>query len=188
MKFPEDEPDRKTRVRLDLLIALMVVQIVLSIGLWVDRYRSHDSEPEVATTDRQSSIDELYTEEANARASRTEPQATEVVLPDPIPEPIATPRIKVQVLNGCGKTGIAKKASDFLARNDYEVSDVGNADNQNYRFSKVLNRSGNATATREIARLLGIDESRIERKTGARGNIDVTLIIGNDYRRLPFGR
>jgi len=179
------------RLRLDLLIALMVVQIVLSIGLWVDRYRDRDV-PESATTQQSNRVnpDDYALGEIPSQSGG---DATESRMPEPSPvvepEPMAPPQVKVQILNGCGKTGIAKKAKEYLARHDYDVRDVGNADRQDYRFSEVLNRGDHATAARDLARQLGIDESRIKRRAAPPGlDVELTLIIGSDHRRLPFGK
>lgn len=189
MKFPTDDPDRRTRIRLDFLIALMVVQIVLSIGLWVDRYRDRDEAQPAAAVKSDNPFDELYTEQPAESAQNTEPGVVELPAVEPVHEPIVPAKVKVQVLNGCGKTGIARRAQQWMERNDYEVRDVGNADRQDYRSSEVINRSGNATAARDLARMLGIDESKIKRKAAPPGlDVDLTLIIGADNKRLPFGR
>jgi len=188
MRFQDEDPDRRMRLRLDLLIALMVVQIVLSIGLWVDRYRARDATPaETAALAPGGDVDDYSLGETPSRTDASDIRLPETVQAEP--EPMAPPQVRVQVLNGCGKTGIAKKAREYLTRHDYEVRDVGNADRQDYRFSEVLNRGNNATAARDLARQLGIDESRIKRKPASPGlDVELTLIIGADYRRLSFGR
>jgi len=191
MRFQDEDPDRRMRLRLDFLIALMVVQIVLSVGLWVDRYRAHDeSESESAALSQETKSDpDDYSlgqtpSQTNGGSDVRLPETTQAE-----PEPMAPPQVKVQILNGCGKTGIAKKAREYLAKHDYEVRDVGNADRQDYRFSEVLNRGNNATAARDLARQLGIDESRVKRKPASPGlDVELTLIIGADFRRLSFGK
>jgi len=189
MKFPTDDPDRRTRIRLDFLIALMVVQIVLSIGLWVDRYRDRSGPVAQAVEKQDGGFDELYTEQPSQSSRNSEPGVTELPISEPVKEPVVATKVKVQILNGCGKTGIARRAQQWMERNDYDVRDVGNADRQDYRSSEVLNRSGNASAARDMARMLGIDESKIKRKAASPGlDVDLTLIIGSDNKRLPFGR
>ncbi len=189
MKFPTDDPERRTRIRLDFLIALMVVQIVLSIGLWVDRYRDRNQSVAQTIEKQDRPFDELYTEQSSHSSRTSEPGVTELPIIEPVNEPIVATKIKVQILNGCGKTGIAKRAQQWMRSNDYDVRDVGNADKQDYRSSEVLNRSGNAAAARDLARMLGIDESKIKRKAAPPGlDVDLTLIIGSDNKRLPFGR
>jgi len=189
MKFVTEDPDRRTRIRLDFLIALMVVQIVLSIGLWVDRYRDRPATATETAVKQADPFDELYTESSSRSSHDAEPGVTELPATEPVAQPVVEAKVKVQILNGCGKTGIARRAQQWMERNDFDVRDVGNADRQDYRSSEVLNRSGNAAAARDLARMLGIDESKIKRKAAAPGlDVDLTLIIGADNKRLPFGR
>jgi len=97
--------------------------------------------------------------------------------------------IKVQVLNGCGFAGIAGKAGKWLKRNGYVVKDIGNADRQDHKLTSIVDRSGNLTAARELASLIGISEDRIKRQgSGPKPKVDLTLILGKDSKRLPIGR
>ncbi len=190
-RFDIDDPERRTRIRLDLLIALMVVQLVLSIGLWVDRYKNREVTPAKSATVEVKS-EPIYEPEPILQSMPTNVEQPSVAQTQPPSDlGISTPpaRIKVQVLNGCGVPGVAKRARDWLIKQDYEIRDVGNADRQDYRISKIVNRSGNHKSARELARLLGIDEAQISRQSGPAGtDFDLTLIIGKDYKRLPFAR
>jgi len=51
--------------------------------------------------------------------------------------------IKVQVLNGSGKRGIAKRIRDKLVRNGFNVIEFGNAKSQDYEQTIILDRTGN---------------------------------------------
>ncbi|MBM3327162.1 MAG: hypothetical protein FJY65_09365 [Calditrichaeota bacterium] len=188
-RYVPDDPERRTRLRLDLLIALMVVQIVLSIGLWVDRYKTHEAAPTKAAS-VETKPAPVFEPEPLTQSTPTYTETQPAPLPQATSAPSSLPpRIKVQVLNGCGVPGVAKRARDWLARQDYDIRDVGNADKQDYRISKIVNRSGNLTAACELARLLGIDEAQITRQSTPTGaDFDLTLIVGKDYKRLPFAR
>lgn len=67
---------------------------------------------------------------------------------EPTPEPTPTPKaqssidkttgldrakLSVEVQNGSGVIGAAKKASDFLKNLGYNITKIGNADNSNYK-------------------------------------------------------
>ncbi|MBM3328679.1 MAG: LytR family transcriptional regulator [Calditrichaeota bacterium] len=207
MRYDADDPDRRLRVRLDLLIGLMIVQVLLSIGLWVDRYRSQGGTPlppaaqeafqtpESASPSTPSSpplsvldetpVTQVYTSDPVIE----EPPVVREPVSEPKREPAAGSKIRIQVLNGCGVPGVAKRARDWLARRNYDVRDVGNADRQDYRMSKVVNRSGIQGAARDLARVLGVDESHVSNQAGPAGlDFDLTFIIGKDYKRLPFAR
>lgn len=198
MRYHDEDPDRRMRLRLDLLIALMVVQLIISFGLWIDRYPKHEAAPaqQAAAPVQQARPSDAYDETGLVNTTPAQSsQPSDIRLPESVPVRAAEPppavqlRTRVQILNGCGKTGIAKRASDYLTKNDCEIRDVGNADRQDYRFSEIVNRGNNATAARDLAKLVGIDPAKIKKKAGAPGlDVDVTLIIGADYRRLSFGR
>ena len=72
MRYHDDDPERRTRLRLDLLIAMMVVQIILSFGIWIDRYPKHDQPPpQQAAAPTQTRPSDTYDE--SGLASSTPP-------------------------------------------------------------------------------------------------------------------
>jgi len=101
----------------------------------------------------------------------------------PSPEHIA---VKVEVLNGCGVRGIARRYAELLRRKGFDVvnGNGGNAENFGFLESVVVDRSGDIEKARTVAQALGIrhcvqqirlDPYRIE---------EVTVIIGKDFDRL----
>lgn len=166
----------------------MLVQIVLSIGLWIDR--GEDGEPvedtfqEVVTEPLRQPV---QTEPGIEVTSK--PQVTTTTHNDPAVPPDAITPLKVQILNGCGVNGLAADSKTWFIRNGYDVRDVGNADRNNYEKSRIIDRSGNLTAARELAKLLNLDESQIFRLEGPPSRqFDLTFVIGNDNQRLPIAR
>lgn len=68
-----------------------------------------------------------------------------VVFESPTPTPEPTPQLirsdwSLEVLNGSGITGAAKKIADKLKDLGYPVIKVGNADKNNYEASQILVR------------------------------------------------
>jgi hypothetical protein len=101
----------------------------------------------------------------------------------PSPEHIA---VKVEVLNGCGVQGIARRYAEILRRKGFDVvnGNGGNAENFGFLESVVVDRSGDMEKARAVAQALDIrhcvqqirlDPYRIE---------EVTVIIGRDFDRL----
>lgn len=129
----------------------------------VDEY----STPENQETD-------IYTEPV------VEPETTEPQSPD-------WSNIRIDVLNGCGVTGIAGRAQKWLKRNGYKVRLAENADRHDYKQSIIQDRSGNYQAALELARALNLNESNIMELRGSPSPyVDLTLVIGLDYKRLPI--
>lgn len=77
-----------------------------------------------------------------AQAIETPSPATEVVeVASPSPEATAganfdKSKVKVRVLNGSGKAGVASSAKDFIESKGYKVTSVGNA--SNYDFTQTV--------------------------------------------------
>lgn len=195
-RFIDDDPDRKMRNRLDILIALMIVQIALMIGLWIVFYHPTPDTGQMAADNRQEDVasanpsEREYTPETvikSAPVAEVE-DAVEEAPGEAAIEEIIKP-LRVQILNGCGANGIARKASNWFKKNGYEVGDVGNADRQDYSHSQIIDRAGNLTTARELANLLNIEETNIKRLSKTpKPEVDLTLIIGKDYKGLPFAR
>ena len=89
--------------------------------------------------------------------------------------------IRVEVLNGCGRSGIAFQLARDLRKEGLDVVNIGNARNFKYRKTLVLNKSGKKGLAGKVARAIGCGEpqDRIEKKA----LVDVTVIIGKDYLR-----
>ncbi len=103
------------------------------------------------------------------------------------PAPLEGPtlqNIRVEVLNGCGTDGLARKVGLHLRSLGFDVLTFENAESYNYPESIVIDRVGQPDDARRVAEALGIpnqiqqivvDPFRIE---------GVTVIIGRDHRRL----
>ncbi len=98
---------------------------------------------------------------------------------------------KIEVLNGCGIKGIALKFTDFLRRNGFDVIETGNYTllgmrKSDYYFDVretiVIDRSEKLSPARDVARILGTDN--IIKQISSDLMVDVTVIIGKDYKSL----
>ena len=96
------------------------------------------------------------------------------------------PDIHIEVLNGCGKDGLARQVGDRLRDLGFDVVTVGNAGTYSYPETLVIDRMGKPEFARRVAELLGVnhpiqqimpDPFRVE---------EVTVIVGKDYRRLSL--
>ncbi len=99
------------------------------------------------------------------------------------PQPVER-KIQIEILNGAGAPGIASKLTRYFRKNDIDVVYSGNYQNFGVKETKIWNRSGNSLNARKIASLLGLPPRRIALKKNANLQLDVTLIVGADYKRL----
>lgn len=85
----------------------------------------------------------------------------------------------VEVLNGAGRTGLARTATRVLRRGGLDVLFYDNADTS-LAATRLLVRRGDSTAARKAMRLLGT--GTIEWAPDSTRRVDVTVILGADYQ------
>ena len=99
-----------------------------------------------------------------------------------------TPRIiQLEVLNGCGITGIAEKLTSYLRGKDFDVVQVGNYRSFDIDNTLVVDRTGDKANALKVAEALGVDSKNVIQQINNDYFLDVSLIIGKDFNRLkPF--
>lgn len=104
----------------------------------------------------------------------------------PAIEPVQR-NLQVEVLNGCGAGGIASRVTQYLRREKVDVVNIGNHSNFNVKKTVLWKRTDKAEAAPKIAELLGVSSDRIDSKIDPNLQLDVTIILGSDYKSLkPF--
>lgn len=94
--------------------------------------------------------------------------------------------IRVEILNGAGVPKLASKAADYLRAKGYDVVKTDNAPHGNFKKSVVQDRIGDIDKARSIAGALGIGEAGVLQQKNPQLYLDVTVIIGQDYKSLKF--
>jgi len=99
--------------------------------------------------------------------------------------------LTIEVLNGTAINGFAGRTAEMLRNFGYDVISVGNADNNDYERTEIVNRGADEMMVKEFADLLRCDNIRNEIITPEEfeaGDIqdfeykaDVTLIIGRNF-------
>jgi hypothetical protein len=150
----------------------MIYQISTSIN-----FSEFFSNPDTITIGQQESKSS-----ANKNNEKKQPQKRTQPVVNPIEQ-----KTQVEVLNGCGTSGIAKSATNFLRTADIDVVYLGNYKNFNVSKSQVIDRSGNPENARKIARLLGISENQVKSEIDKSKQLKASIILGKDYKTLiPF--
>ncbi len=88
--------------------------------------------------------------------------------------------IGIEVSNGNGVNGMARKISGHLNANGFKVIRVTNADHFNYRKSTVLYQKGFQDAARRVARQVASIKTLTEMQRPYREKIKVKVLIGKD--------
>jgi hypothetical protein len=115
---------------------------------------------------------------------KTEPSETAQY--QPLLKPVQQ-KSQIEVLNGCGTAGIARSATDFLRKGDFDVVYMGNYKNYNVNKSMVIDRIGNKDTALKIASLMGISQQQVKTEVDKNKQLDASVILGKDYQNLkPF--
>jgi hypothetical protein len=91
-------------------------------------------------------------------------------------------RIVVEVLNGSGRRGLARAATRVLRQAGFDVVYFGNV-SRSVGVTQALARRGDSAAAVRVARALGATRVRVATDTLLR--VDVTVLLGGDYRPPP---
>jgi LPS O-antigen subunit length determinant protein (WzzB/FepE family) len=90
------------------------------------------------------------------------------------------------VLNGTEIPKLASRVADFLRTKGFDVVQTGNAQHSNFKTSIVQDRLGNIQNALQVAKELGISESSVIQQKNPQLFLEVTVIIGQDYKSLKF--
>ena len=90
--------------------------------------------------------------------------------------------VRVEVLNGCGKAGLAKEVTDFLRIKGFDVVNMGNAENFEFPETIVVDRVGEMSYAWKVARAVGVDNVIQQKDEDL--FLEVTLILGKDCAEL----
>jgi hypothetical protein len=96
--------------------------------------------------------------------------------------PAASP-LRVEILNGAGRAGLARVATAQLRADGYDVVFFGNAARFDHPRSFVLDRVGDLAGAAGVARALGIDS--VASEPDASLLLDVSVVLGADWPPPP---
>lgn len=102
-----------------------------------------------------------------------------------VPGNIPYQRIVVEVLNGCGVPGIAQKFTNLLRSEGFDVIYTGNADRMTYNYTQLIERVEAPDKVNEVNKVLQLHPQCVTKSIDLSLHVDLTLIIGKDYSRLP---
>ncbi|MEK7298824.1 MAG: LCP family protein [Candidatus Margulisiibacteriota bacterium] len=142
--------------------------------------------PELATVetqDRRSSA-----EEKRRYLTYKEMQVLEA------PASVATAELKVagqslviEVLNGNGTPGQARRTADLIRAKGFKILRVGNAASHGYQKTLLVDWKGKIEPVVQLAQVLGVDADRIIVYNKPTKQLDATLVLGADWSESQIG-
>jgi hypothetical protein len=97
---------------------------------------------------------------------------------------ISAAKIKIEVLNGCGVSGVADKLTNYLRENKIDVVNLGNYRSFEIENSIIIGRNKKIKNAELVASLVGLDQNSIIQQINPDYLLDITFILGKDYRNL----
>ena len=92
--------------------------------------------------------------------------------------------VQVDVLNGCGASGIGQKMTSLLRASGYDVVEMGNYKTFDVKQTLVIDRSGNIDVARKLASDLGIDPKNVVQEISPEYFVTASVILGKDFKAL----
>ena len=92
--------------------------------------------------------------------------------------------IQLDVLNGCGAAGAASTITGFLRSRGYDVVEIRNYKTFDVAESLVIDRTGTRAEAENVASALGVKPENIIVQISPDYFVDVSVVIGKDYRSL----
>jgi hypothetical protein len=92
--------------------------------------------------------------------------------------------VRVQVLNGSGEPGVGTRVAAFLREGGFQVTDVRNADRNDYFATFVVARRSDLSLAAEVAHYLG--GPPLVRQEWSSELADVSVLVGSDRSKLSI--
>jgi hypothetical protein len=92
--------------------------------------------------------------------------------------------IQLDVLNGCGVSGIAQRLTEYLRKRKFDVVQMSNYKSYDVVESLVIDRVGDMKTARKVAHALGIQDRNIITELNPDYYLHVSVVIGRDYQAL----
>ena len=94
-------------------------------------------------------------------------------------------KVVIDVQNGSGKAGLAKKVSDYLVRQCYDTY-YGNWENFNEHNTRIIIYNNNPYLMLEELKDILKSDGVFKRVQDTTKIVDMTLVIGKDYQNFDF--
>lgn len=94
--------------------------------------------------------------------------------------------IRVEVLNGCGVSGIGMKVRNIIIKKGFDVVRVDNARQKDFEETVVLDRASETLEhAKHFARQFGV--KNMGKDVDQSLYLEVTVVIGQDYKKIFRG-
>jgi hypothetical protein len=93
-------------------------------------------------------------------------------------------KIQLDVLNGSGTPRLGQRVTDYLRARGFDVVEMGNYKESGVEFTRVIDRVGDLAAASQVAEALGVSKERVSQQIDKNAYLDVSVVIGKDFKSL----
>lgn len=93
--------------------------------------------------------------------------------------------IQLEVLNGCGRDGLASQMQAYLRERGFDVVASGNHASFGIEQTVIVDRIDDDRAALEVAKALGLRRERVSTEPDPDLYVDASVIVGCDYETIP---
>jgi LCP family protein required for cell wall assembly len=99
---------------------------------------------------------------------------------------LAAEQARIVIHNGTTTGSLASRTAAFLKERGFQVVQFGNADRFDYAQTVIIDYSDKPYTVGRLAQLFQVTEANIQRPSGIASEVDILLIVGQDFQ-LPAG-
>lgn len=92
--------------------------------------------------------------------------------------------IQLDVLNGSGVPKLSQRFTDYLRARGFDVVETGNYKDSRIDYTCVIDRTGQLSAAQQVAEALGVPTNHVTQEIDRNLYLDVSVVIGKDYKSL----
>lgn len=92
--------------------------------------------------------------------------------------------VQIDVLNGCGASGIGQKFTTFLRSKGYDVVEMGNYKSFDVKETLVIDRTGNLGVAQSLASVLGVQQKNVIQQISPDYLVTASVVVGKDFKNL----
>ncbi len=92
--------------------------------------------------------------------------------------------MQINVLNGCGVSGVGSTMTKFCRQAGYDVVEMGNYKTFDVEHSIVIDRNGKTQEAVRLAAALGIPAANVVQQFSNDQMVAASVVIGKDYQSL----
>lgn len=89
--------------------------------------------------------------------------------------------VQIEVLNGCGVTGIGDRFTDLIREKGFDVVNTGNYISFEIDKTFIIERLGKLETAYKVADSLNIDKRMIINQINKDYFLDLTIVVGKDF-------